>query len=145
MNAQALYDEARAIMGRLPRNIGRAKRLGRLSVRQLAALDRLYEIEEALPPMGEEWKACQAAHYAAAMERYRAEVAEVEAAQRAQLERIGLAVGARVFTVLPGPFPWMAGRRIEGTVRMDKSGAAYVQAGRQRLCPFSNRFRPVSP
>jgi len=141
--AERLYNEAQAIMRRLPGNIGKAKRDGKLSARQLASLARLDEIEKVLPTTGPEWRRIMGEHRAR-IERQRAEHAATRAAdERRRLAAAGLAEGDKVYAVLRSMLPYLGGRRLDGVVRIAKDGTAYVAAGRKRYDPFRNPWKKV--
>ncbi len=135
---EELFDEAQAIMGALPSNIGSAKTAGRLTVGQLAKLERLAEVERLLPPNGPEWQRIWKAH----REKYDADLKvqrdEFGTTQRAKAEASGFKVGDRVSYYAPSFIPTAPGTKHSGVVKQSVNGMVYVSSRGARFDLFRN-------
>lgn len=138
--AEVLFDEAQAIMRRLPSNIGKAKLEGRLSANQLKALDRLAEIDRQLPQTSTQWREIMDRHRAQSAKEYAVRLDAYRQQQVAKLTAVGLAVGDKVQMHAPG-FLLSPGRIYSGVVKIGKRGNVYVHTKAGNFCAFSNPWQ----
>jgi N12 class adenine-specific DNA methylase len=125
--AEALFDEAQALMRKLPADIGKARREGRLSAAQLRHLERLKEIERVIPPESPQWQAIYAARRAKTDAKDKANVAQSREENLAKLAQAGFSVGDRVQMFAPSMLPGMGGSKYEGVIQQGKRGNVYVR------------------
>lgn len=141
--AEALFDEAQAIMRRLPANMGKAKLEGRLTASQLKALDRLHEIDRLLPNTSAQWLEIMDRRRAQSAMEYASRIDSYRAGQLAKLAAHGLEVGDKVQMHSPG-FLLSAGRTYSGVVKVGKRGNVYVHTQQGNFCAFSNPWHKFS-
>lgn len=132
---EALFDEAQALMRKLPNNIGKAKQEGKLSKNQLKALDRLDEIEKLLPSTSPEWQRIYKERRAKSDAQYAENKKTFAAEQSKRLEESGYALGDQVEFFAPSMLgPFGGGKMYRGTIIQtpnghirvrDKSGKTY--------------------
>ncbi len=139
--AERLFVEAQDLMRKLPRDMGKAKREGKITPAQQKMMDRLDEIEKLLPGTSPEWKRIADERLEARREKWAEEAAKRAEEQRALMKDAGFAEGEKVYMVQPGPFPHLPGRRVNGTVKIAKDGTAYVAADGKRLDLFRTPWK----
>lgn len=132
---ETLFDEAQALMRKLPNNIGKAKQEGKLSKNQLKALDRLDEIEKLLPSTSPEWQRIYNERRAKSDAQHAENKKTFAAEQSKRLEESGYALGDQVEFFAPSMLgPFGGGQMYRGTIIQtpnghirvrDKSGKTY--------------------
>ena len=133
MNDRANYERQQELMRKLPRNIGRVKRHGKMTPLMVRRENELRKLERALPQMSQEW---QALYHEDVAKRDRL-IADQRADRRRQtLERLAetdYAVGDKVVLVARDMLTGgLFADCVRGTVKIGVSGQAYVAArGRQ--------------
>ena len=141
--ARANFDAQQSLMRRLPNNIGKAQQEGTLTQRQRDALVEIERLRERLPDDSDLWQRIMQED----RDQYDRALADTRAANRAETDARmvaeGWAIGDKVWLPEQNMLTGQLIYRLQGTVKINVHGDAYVAGDGKQFSLFDNRWTRV--